>query len=271
MWRATDVALSRPVAVKLLHPADAQQPEALARFRAEARHAAALRRENIARIYDYDGPAAGPQPYLVMELVDGPSLASVFAGGPLDAARTMDVVAQAAAGLQVAHARGLVHRDIKPGNLLLASSGTVKITDWGISDAVGLVPGPVTGIVAGTAEYLAPERIAGAQATPASDLYALGVVAYECLAGARPSSASRRMWRARTATAGAPLQVWVPAEVSALVMRLVAKDPAGRPGSAAEVARPAGRRRDDLRDDVPRRRGPYAALSARQQFRRERR
>ena len=267
VWRATDVALSRPVAVKLLHPAYAQQPEALARFRAEARHAAALRHENIARIYDYDEPTAGPQPYLVMELVDGPSLAGPLAGGPLDAARTMDVVAQAAAGLQAAHAMGLVHRDIKPGNLLLASSGTVKITDWGISHAVCLVPGPVTGIVAGTAEYLAPERIAGAQAAPASDLYALGVVAYECLAGAPPFVGEPPdVACAHRDHPVPPLPGSVPADVSALVMRLVAKDPAGRPGSAAEVAQQAGRLRHDLRDDVSldggRRPYPLAAAAA---------
>ena len=267
VWRATDVALSRPVAVKLLHPAYAQQPEALARFRAEARHAAALRHENIARIYDYDEPAAGPQPYLVMELVDGPSLAGVLAGGPLEAARTMDVVAQAAAGLQAAHAMGLVHRDIKPGNLLLASSGTVKITDWGISRAVGSVPGPVTGIVAGTAEYLAPERIAGAQAVPASDLYALGVVAYECLAGAPPFVGEPPdVACAHRDHPVPPLPGSVPADVSALVMRLVVKDPAGRPGSAAEVAQQAGRLRHGLRDDFSvgagRRPGPLAAAAA---------
>ena len=91
----------------------------------------------------------------------GPALAGVLAGGPLDAARTMDVVAQAAAGLQAAHAKGLVHRDIRPGNLLLAASGTVKITDWGIAQAIGSTPGTVTGTVTGTAEYLAPERTAG--------------------------------------------------------------------------------------------------------------
>ena len=110
VWRATNAALSRPVAVKLLHPAYAQQAEALAGFRAEALNAAALWHENIAHIYDYDEPAegSGAQPYLVMELVDGPSLAGVLVGGPLDAARTMDVVAQAAAGLQAAHAMGLV-------------------------------------------------------------------------------------------------------------------------------------------------------------------
>src|SRR5262249_5751921 len=151
-------------------PAYAQQPEALARFRAEALHAAALWHENITHIYDYDEPAEGPQPYLVMELVDGPALAGLLAGGPLDAARTMDVVAQAAAGLQAAHANGLVHRDIRPGNLLVAGRGTVKISDWGIARAIGSTRGAVTGTVTGTAEYLAPERIAAAQAAPAGDL-----------------------------------------------------------------------------------------------------
>ena len=250
VWRATDVALSRPVAVKLLHPAYAQQPEALARFRAEARHAAALWHENITHIYDYDEPTESPQPYLVTELVDGPSLAGVLAGGPLDAARTMDVVAQTASGLQAAHAMGLVHRDIKPGNLLLASSGTVKITDWGISHAIGSMPGTVTGIVTGTAEYLAPERIVGAEVAVAGDLYALGVVAYECLVGTPPFvGESPDVACAHSDHPVPPLPESVPADVSALVMQLVAKDPAGRPGSAAEVAQQAGRLRHDLRDD----------------------
>src|SRR5580704_13025739 len=252
VWRATDAALSRPVAVKLLHPAYAQQAEALACFRAEALNAAALWHENITHIYDYDEPAegSGAQPYLVMELVDGPSLSGVLVGGPLDAARTMDVVAQAAAGLQAAHAMGLVHGDIKPGNLLLASSGTVKITDWGISHAIDLAPATVTEIVTGAAEYLAPERIAGAQGTPASDLYALGVVAYECLTGAPPFVGEPPdVARAHRAHPMPPLPGSVPADVSALVMWLVAKDPAWRPGSAAEVARQAGRLRHDLRDD----------------------
>ena len=252
VWRATDAALSRPVAIKLLHPAYAQQAEALARFRAEALNAAALWHENIAHIYDYDEPekGSGAQPYLVMELVDGPSLAGVLAGGPLDAGRTMDVVAQAAAGLQAAHAMGLVHGDIKPGNLLLASSGTVKITDWGISHAIDWAPAAVTEIVTGAAEYLAPERIAGAQGTPASDLYALGVVAYECLAGAPPFvGESPDVACAHRDHSVPPLPGSVPGDVSALVMTLVAKDPACRPGSAAEVVQQAGRLRHDLRDD----------------------
>jgi eukaryotic-like serine/threonine-protein kinase len=261
VWRATDAALSRPVAVKLLHPAYAQQPEAMARFRTEAMRAAALWHENITHIYDYDEPAERPQPYLVMELVDGPSLAGVLGGGPLDAARTMDIVAQAAAGLQAAHAAGLVHGDIRPGNLLLASSGTVKITDWGVSHAIGSVPVTITG----TAEYLAPERIAGAQAGPASDLYALGVVAYECLAGAPPFVGEPPdIARAHSDHPVPPLPGSVPADVSALVMRLVAKDPASRPDSAAEVAQQAGRLRHDPRDDfsIDRNRAPYPVAIA---------
>src|SRR5579862_4314614 len=117
VWQATDTVLTRPVAVKLLHPGYAAQGDALARFKAEARHAGALSHENIARVYDYGEPAGGPS-YLVMELVEGRSLARVLADGPLDAARTLDLVAQVAAGLQAAHAAGLVHRDIKPANIL---------------------------------------------------------------------------------------------------------------------------------------------------------
>ena len=251
VWRATDAALSRPVAVKLLHPAYAEQPEALARFRAEAMHAAALWHENITHIYDYDEPAEGPQPYLVMELVDGPSLAGALADGPLDAARTMDVVAQAAAGLQAAHAKGLVHCDIKPEILLLAASGAVKISDWGIAQAIGSTPGTATGLVTGTAEYLAPERIAEGQAAPTGDLYALGVVAYECLAGAPPFVGEPPdVACAHRDHPVPPLPGSVPADVSALVMQLVAKDPARRPDSAAEVAQQAGRLRHDLRNDL---------------------
>jgi eukaryotic-like serine/threonine-protein kinase len=253
VWRATDVALSRPVAVKLLHPAYAQETEAVARFRAEALNAAALWHENIAHIYDYDESATGPgaQPYLVMELVDGPSLAGVLVGGSLDAARTMDVVAQAAAGLQAAHTTGLIHGDIKPENLLLASSGTVKITDWGLSHAVDSAPATAAEMRTGTAAYLAPERIAGAQGTPASDLYALGVVAYECLAGAPPFVGELPdLAYAHRDHSVPPLAGSVPGDVSALVMKLVARDPAWRPGSAAEVVQQAGRLRNDLRHEL---------------------
>jgi eukaryotic-like serine/threonine-protein kinase len=246
VWRATDTVLTRPVAVKLLHTSYALQPDAQARFKAEARHAGALSHKNIARVYDYGDPARG-QSYLVMELIDGPSLAEVLAGGPLDAVRTMDLVAQAAAGLQAAHSAGLIHRDIKPANILFASGGTVRITDFGVAHAVGSAPVTATGMVMGTPGYIAPERVAGAQAGPASDLYALGVVAYECLAGSRPFSGSPlEVAIAHRERPLPPLPASVPAEVVAFVMMLTAKDPAWRPASAAEVSDRAGRLRDGL-------------------------
>ena len=186
VWRATDTVLARPVAVKLLHPRYTQRSEALARFRAEARHAGGLSHENIAQVFDYGEPADGQPPYLVMELVDGPPLETVLTGGPLDDTRTMDIVAQAAAGLQAAHAAGMIHRDIKPGNLLLAPGGTVKITDFGIAHTIGSAPLTASGELIGTPGYLAPERAMGEWATPASDLYSLGMLAYECLAGTPP-------------------------------------------------------------------------------------
>ena len=226
VWRATDTVLSRPVAVKLLHPRYTQRSEALARFRAEARHAGGLSHENIAQVFDYGEPADGQPPYLVMELVDGPSLETVLAGGPLDDSRTMDIVAQAAAGLQAAHAAGMIHRDIKPANLLLAPGGTVKITDFGIAHTIGSAPVTASGELIGTPGYLAPERAMGEQATPASDLYSLGMVAYECLAGS-----SAVPGHAPGGGAGSP---GPPAAAAAPVgdrRRVRAGDAAGRQGS----------------------------------------
>src|SRR5438445_4727989 len=247
VWRATDTVLSRPVAVKLLHPGYARKAEALARFQAEARHAGALWHDNIARVFDYGEPADGQPPYLVMELVDGPSLEDMLAGGPLDARRTMDVIAQAAAGLQAAHAEGLVHRDVKPANLLLAPGGIVKVTDFGIAHAVGSAAVTPTGEMIGTPGYLSPEQVAGRQATPASDVYALGVVAYECLTGAPPfEGTALEISVAHRDRPLPPLPPSVPAEVARFVMHLTAKDPAKRPDSAAKVALSAGRLRDGL-------------------------
>jgi serine/threonine-protein kinase len=247
VWRATDTVLSRPVAVKLLHPGYARKAEALVRFRAEARHAGALSHQNIARVYDYGEPADGQPPYLVMELVDGPSLEDVLATGPLDARRSMDVIAQAAAGLQAAHDMGLIHRDVKPANLLLASGGTVKITDFGIAHAVGSVTITPSGEMIGTPGYHAPEQVAGEQVTPASDLYALGVVAYECLTGAPPFDGTPvEMAVAHRDRPLPPLPPSIPPGASAFVTQLTAKDPARRPGTAAEVALRAGQLRDGL-------------------------
>jgi eukaryotic-like serine/threonine-protein kinase len=245
VWRATDTILFRAVAIKLLHPGYAQQPDALARFHTEARHAGALSHQNIARVYDYGESADGQSPYLVMELVDGPSLSERLARGSLDAARSMDIIAQAAAGLQAAHAAGLVHRDVKPANLLLDSGGTVKITDFGIANTIGSVPVTATGEVIGTPGYLAPERVAGERATAASDLYALGIVAYECLVGAPPFVGTPlEIALAHRIRPLPPLPPSVSPDLVGFVMHLTAKDPAWRPSTAAEVAVLARRLRD---------------------------
>lgn len=242
VWRGRDEVLGRAVAVKLLRAEFASHPETLARFRAEARHAAAVAHPGVAQVYDYgeDG-----RPYLVMELVEGPSLAEVLAGGPLPTARAMDVVAQAAAALAPAHAAGLVHRDIKPANLLLGPGEAVKVTDFGIAHAAGSAPLTRTGTLVGTPAYLAPERAAGEPATPASDLYSLGIVGYECLTGAPPFTGTAvEVALAHLHRPVPPLPPAVPADVAALVARLTAKDPKQRPASAAEAAECAGRLRD---------------------------
>src|SRR6266567_1162294 len=164
VWRGMDAVLARPVAIKLPQPEHARHAETLERFRAEARNAGAVSHPGVAQVYDYGDAGPRHPPYLVMELVDGPSLADLIAGGPLDPARAMDVVAQTAAGLHAAHLAGLVHRDIKPGNLLLNRDGQVKITDFGIAHSAGSSPVTVTGMVVGTPAYLAPERGPGGPA-----------------------------------------------------------------------------------------------------------
>jgi len=249
VWRAHDRALGRSVAVKLLHAGFSGHDETLQRFRAEARHAGGLSHQNIARVFDYGDPSPEHPPYLVMELIDGDSLAHILrTGRAMDPARVMDITAQAAAGLQAAHQAGLVHRDVKPANLLLSSAGVVKITDFGISYAAGSAPLTRTGMIVGTPSYLAPERASGALATEASDIYALGVVAYECLNGAPPFSGTAiEVAVAHRDRPLPPLPAYVPAAVADFVEHLTAKDPAVRPASAAEVAARAAQLRDQLR------------------------
>jgi len=251
VWRATDLVLARPVAVKLLRPEYAQHPETLVRFEAEARHAASVTHPGIAQVYDYAEAGPAESPYLVMELVDGPSLAWVLASGPLEPAYAMDVLAQAAAGLEAAHTAGLVHRDVKPANLVVGPGNQVKITDFGVAYAAGSAPITRAGTLVGTPAYLAPERAAGGPATPASDLYSLGVVGYHCLTGRPPfDGMGIEVAAAHQHRALPPLPATVPAGVAGLVGELTAKDPAARPASAGEVAQRAGRLRDALAGDA---------------------
>jgi eukaryotic-like serine/threonine-protein kinase len=236
VWRARDLVLGRPVAVKLLRPGYADH-EGLARFRAEARQAGSLSHPGIARVYDYCEADPPYPPYLVMELVDGPSLARLLEDGPVGPAWTMSLIAQAARALAAAHAADLVHRDIKPGNLLVSCGGQVKITDFGIARKVGSAALTRPGVLMGTAAYLAPERASGASAGPAADLYALGIVAYQCLTGRLPFHGEPlAVALAHQQQPLPPLPPTLPAAVAALVTDLTAKDPAARPASADEVA-----------------------------------
>jgi serine/threonine-protein kinase len=252
VWRATDLVLDRVIAVKLLRPGRGEREEELARFRAEARHAGSVSHPGIAQVYDYHDANPPSPPFLVMELVDGPSLAGLLEDGPIDPARTMDLIAQAAHALEAAHAVGLVHRDIKPGNLLLTRAGQLKITDFGIAHAADSVTLTRPGALIGTPAYLAPERAAGAPAAPAADLYALGIVAFQCLTGELPFTGEPLVIAlAHQDRPFPPLPPSVPAEVAALVAGLTAKDPGARPGSAAEVAQRAERVRAVLAATAP--------------------
>src|SRR5699024_6189405 len=173
VWKSTDTLLNRFVAVKLLHPAQMAEPTSRERFRTEGRITAGLSHPGIAQVYDYgeqDGRA-----FLIMELVPGEPLSSILRRNDgLEPSVTLDIVAQAAAALAAAHARGVVHRDIKPGNLLVTEDGTVKLTDFGIARGNESVTLTQTGMVMGTAQYISPEQASRRPATHSSDIYALG-------------------------------------------------------------------------------------------------
>ncbi|GAB6900086.1 protein kinase domain-containing protein [Kineosporia succinea] len=237
VWAAVDEVLNRPVAVKVLRTDLAPDANFQARFRAEARTAAALSHGGIAAVYDY-GEALGSA-YLVMELVPGDPLSALIADeGALGTERTLSIVSQAARALHAAHRHGVIHRDIKPANLMVTPEMRVKVTDFGIARPRDHEPLTATGQVMGTAHYLAPELARGETASPLSDVYALGVVAYECLTGWRPFEGDNQV---AVATAHLqdeppPLPETIPAPVRQIVMSAMAKNPAKRPQGANALA-----------------------------------
>ncbi|MFC3383548.1 serine/threonine-protein kinase [Couchioplanes azureus] len=243
VWCAHDEVLGRDVAVKMLAPHTAADPAFVDQVHREARAVAALHHPNIVEVYDYgQDEAAGPaRPYVVMELVDGPSLAQLFTGGALPWPRAVAICAQVAAALTAAHARGIVHRDVKPGNVLVTEA-EVKLVDFGISATTG-EPDDPDGQVLGTPAYLAPERIDGAPVSPAADVYSLGLLLYRALAGRMPWPAATtvEMLVAHREQEPAPLPpiAQLPPEVVRLCRRCLHKRPQDRP-DAAEAARVLG-------------------------------
>jgi hypothetical protein len=235
VWRAHDEVLGRDVAVKVLSPGLARDLALLAHIRAEARAVARLRHPNIVEVYDYG--EAGPLPYLVMEVAEGRTLAQLLTGGALPWQTAVLIGAQVAAALAAAHERSVVHRDVKPANVVV-SGARVKLLDFGISALSG-DDDRKTGHLLGTPAYLAPERLEHGMVRPSTDVYALGLLLHRMLAGRLPWAASTatQMLRAHRyqEPAGLPAIAGLPDEVAALCRRCLAKDPARRP-SAAEVA-----------------------------------
>ncbi|MGN8244372.1 serine/threonine-protein kinase [Cellulomonas soli] len=237
VWSAYDEALARDVAVKVLKEEFAGDPGFLERFRTEARNSASLSHPNIAQLFDY-GEVEGSG-YLVMELVVGEPLSDLLEREPvLPIRRLLPVLAQTARALHAAHQAGVVHRDVKPGNILIGRGGKVKITDFGVSLAQNQITMTATGMVMGTAQYLSPEQAVGKAATRLSDLYSLGIVAYEALAGNRPFTGPTAVdiAVAHVNNPVPPLPASVDRRVAELVLRLLSKDPAQRPQSGAELA-----------------------------------
>ncbi|WP_129656913.1 protein kinase domain-containing protein [Rothia halotolerans] len=252
VWKAKDKVLGRVVAVKILKEEYTGDPGFLERFRAEARHTALLNHPGVANVFDYgeeDGSA-----YLVMELVPGEPLSNIIEREKtLPADRTLNIIAQTARALAAAHAQGLVHRDVKPGNIMITPDNRVKVTDFGIARLADQVPLTATGQVMGTAQYLAPEQATGQTATASSDLYSLGVIGYECLAGKRPFTGESQIAiaLAQVNDPPPPLPKTVPVAAQAMIMCLLSKDPAQRPANATTLASAIdAMRRNDLKAAV---------------------
>ncbi|WP_420752174.1 serine/threonine-protein kinase, partial [Rhodococcus sp. O3] len=234
VWEGLDTRLDRRVAVKILKAELSDDPDFLTRFRFEARTTAQLNHPGIAGVFDYGEirDAEGQSiAYLVMELVHGEPLNAVLARvGRLSLGHSLDMLEQTGRALQAAHNGGVVHRDVKPGNILITPTGQVKITDFGIAKAVDASPVTRTGMVMGTAQYISPEQALGQEATSASDVYSLAVVGYEALSGRRPFLGDSVVTVAmkHVQEVPAPLPADLPAGVREVIEIGMAKDPAHR-------------------------------------------
>lgn len=257
VWLADDLANEREVAIKVLRPEYSSNAEFLARFRNEAMSAQGINSDNVVATYDYreaDTGAGFTVCYIIMEYIRGESLADLIAReGQLDEAVALDVLEQAAHGLAVIHRMGLVHRDIKPGNLMITQNGQVKITDFGIAKAAAAVPLTRTGMVVGTAQYVSPEQAQGMKVTAASDVYSLGVVGYEMLSGQRPftgdSSVSVALAHVSAEPPALPISVSAPArELIEIALR---KDPNQRFRDGNELQLAISQVRQGLRPAQP--------------------
>jgi non-specific serine/threonine protein kinase/serine/threonine-protein kinase len=242
VYAGYDLRLERDVAVKLLRPEVAlRQPEVRTRFEGEARTAARLAHPNVVEVFD-TGEEDG-QPYIVMERMPGETLADRIASGPVDLEWLRRVAGDVLGALGAAHAAGMVHRDVKPGNILIAEDGRAKVADFGIAKSLdGTGPDlTATNLLIGTPAYLAPEQLTGEPATPRSDLYALGVVLYEAAAGQKPFQAPTPIALALAVQDGkveplAQLRPDVNGSLAATIERAMAPDPDRRFGSAVEMA-----------------------------------
>jgi len=249
VWNAIDDVLGRTVAIKFLRAEFIDDNSFRERLRREARAAGSISHAGVVPVYDYGEITSEGAPYLafiVMEYVDGPSLSAELSElGPLGPQRTLQIIEQIAAALQAAHEAGIVHRDIKPGNILITPTGDVKIADFGISRASDASPITRTGVMTGTAKFLSPEQAGGKSATPASDIYSLGIVAYACLAGDVPFPHGNEVAIAIAHLHEQPpeLPADVPAGLRELIMAMLQKSPRNRPASAGDVAAAAAKLR----------------------------
>ncbi|MGH2385131.1 MAG: protein kinase domain-containing protein, partial [Candidatus Limnocylindria bacterium] len=246
IWRAVDEQLDREVAVKLLRPQFSADAGFAARFKQEARSAGGLSHPNIVSVYDYGTDGADGEQYIVMELIEGRDLSAVLhERGALSVDDAVRVAIGVAGALEVAHRKGIVHRDVKPGNILITDSGDVKVTDFGIARAVAEASMTVTGTTLGSVHYFSPEQARGDEVTGASDVYALAIVLFEMLTGRRPfeaDSAAAVALKRLNEDAPTPSSIGHPVApgLESILMRALSREPSERfpdAGAFAEALR----------------------------------